>query len=205
VRYTELPPFLKVLGGIRCHAVSNEIRRNVAGLIDSLSRTLATSWDEMAVCLQTELRLSSEKNKDPAYLEELRAALRILNDSPDVPTFLSAVRRRASGTAVSSEEVHASASPDEVFAEMHNEARRNVLAHWAFILAALIVGIGGYISWPWWVPIIAGVVASVCQDAAQGFRLTRDAGAGFLVRSVLMGIVMMGVFWGIGYGISRIF
>jgi len=80
-----------------------------------------------------------------------------------------------------------------------------MIAGWVLIIGMIVAGLSGYFQWAWWVPVMGGVIAAVVREASQGFRLTQDAGAGFLVRSIIMTLLMFGVIWTIGYGLSRVF
>lgn len=68
-----------------------------------------------------------------------------------------------------------------------------MIAGWVLIIAMIVSGLSGYFHWAWWIPVTSGVIAAVI------------AGPGFLVRSIIMTLLMSGVIWAIGYGLSRVF
>jgi hypothetical protein len=69
-----------------------DMKKSVAGLIETTARSLATK-DQMDWVLRTWEDLASRENVNSEYVQVLRHAIRLLDEAPDLPTFLYAVRR----------------------------------------------------------------------------------------------------------------
>jgi hypothetical protein len=70
-----------------------DVKKSGAGLIETNAR-LVTSKDQMKALLGTWEHLASfTENENSEYVQALRHAIRLLDESPDLPTFLYAARR----------------------------------------------------------------------------------------------------------------
>lgn len=171
-----------------------DLRQSILGFVEAASKTLAPTKVEMEAVLATEERLSSAENANPEYLTEIRHARALLDASPDMNAFLSALHDHASGAVT---------SPAEILGEIHSPARSPLLAGLVFLAALLASAIVGYLHIHIWAPVLAGFLAYGARDASMGFQISRT-GWGVWFRSVLVNVLIMLVVWGLGFGISQI-
>ncbi len=80
-----------------------------------------------------------------------------------------------------------------------------LISGWTLIFAVVLSGLAGYLQWVWWIPLVGGILTALVRDGVTGFHLTQNAGAGFIIRSMIMAVLMLEIVWAIGYGLASLF